>query len=643
MSTLTEMFKDLELVLSIGNVLKSRRVNARGFDPDDAKQEIRLAVLKSLQGYDFNRAEGELLPYLRTIARNTQNELYARSRRLHRNPHAKVEGENGSKISVLLGQADYDTVMDLVSIGDAGGDTLRELIERETRSELDGFLDELNALLSERERLVLGCRLNPPPELQEMMEEMGEDGQPSNVALAKFLGLRKNQVDWAWYKIRSAFTELASDECFSDVFGDDIGYQGWPAVHISKGTRFHEQFVLRTMRSRGLDLRRLSPPKRERSQLGARVIEEYSWGVVLCVEMEGEVWSAVLEGRFAPRTGELFGSSGARKMVPIEGYAKLARSLTERPVPGEIASEVAMRARTIYPSCVGQYEPGHTVCDGSKAEKPCASRDKCSALALRMRQKNTKPSAYVELKEDSQGQPYAVPKDVSKFDKITQGVISAFDIREGRPNRTAPPPSPRGQAATQAAAKAERQAELQSRAAQAQKGRRSVKPLPPVMAERAAAKARRKGEPVEKHRTKESLALDPWMKQWLQAIVEGLGREFNKDDDLATPGQLFLKDRRLTSGYVGLYCKRADGKEVAVAYLHYKPRTGRMDLKVPVEPGRFEGVSAATMKALKPVACVDGAWKSVCLGLDQMGVMLGAEAVLKLIHTGIIVLPPVPA
>jgi hypothetical protein len=256
-----------------------------------------------------------------------------------------------------------------------------------------------------------------------------------------------------------------------------------------------------------------------------------------------------------------------------------------------------------------------------------------------MREKSTTPGAYLEERKDSRGAPYAVAKDPVKFDKIIAAMTKAYDVHDGKAHRSSPPPAPRGHSKAEAPLKAARAEVAAKLASNATKGVVTVKPLPLAAARSVVAKARRKGEPIEKHRTEASIKMDEWLKQWLKAISTGVNRSFAKDDELAQSGQLFLRDRRLTSGYVGLYCRRADGKEVAVASIYYKPRNKNMDMKLPLTVDKLGALSAAALKALKFVPTSDGVFKCVANGLDQMGIGIGAEAVVKLVNAGSIVLP----
>lgn len=609
-----ELYKDIDQILAESGALVSRRhYYIAGMTPEDLAQEVRIAVMDAAASYDFNKGNGQLLPWLRTIATNVFREAYAKSRRQSRAPKE--------------GLLEYDTVIDLTA--GSPEEPCRELMQVESAEEAVKILVGLKDKLDEIDLKILECHLDPPKELLEVMAEFGDDDVPSNVALAKHLGVTKNVVDWAWHKVRMAFSELALDDTFSELFGDALKGKGWPQAHVSKGTHFHERFIKRTMEKRGLSREPVRLRQVEINEIGSRCIEEYQWGVVLRVVVDNVYWTAVVEGRFAPRAGEVFGENGARLTVPIDGYKKLARAFSEVPVA---------EPKRPLPVCLGEYEAGHEVCDGAKKSPACEHRNTCVAICVRMQTKNTSIKAYVEEHKDSAGTPYLVARDQAKFDKIVAATIATYEIEQGALGRAAPAPSPRGRAKTFAEAKASRLAKEAKRAKDKDKGGAPVKALRAAARDAVLASARRLGEPAAKRRTQTSVEMDDWMKDWLRVILEGTGRTFAKDDALAQPGQIYMKDRRVTSGYFGLYCKQAGGRDVPIAVFMYKPRKKQVDLKLPLTPEKIE-ISANAAKVLKISKHSDGSFKAIASGLDQMGVMIGAEAIVKLVSKGLIGLP----
>ncbi len=334
-SSLDMFYKEVDALIPKAS---NRTFRIRGQEDDDIAQEARMAAWKSLQSYDFNKARGALLPYLRTIVTNTCNAMYAHGRRMRRNPHQHEIGPDGRPTAVLQYVREYDTASGAVMSAKQTELTGAEeqpisaeiepgAFEREGIARVTQFCLELSQKLDNRSRSVLFCRLEPPQGLEDLMATAGEFEEPSNVSIAKHLGLGKNQVDWAWYNIRNTFMELAEDDRFADLFEGRLEQAGWPAIHVSKGSKVHVKFVQRTIAKRRLDPHPIGPQEKESCSRGARTILPYPWGAVLCLHTKDEVWTAVIEGKLSVLSGEVIGGCGVRKALPIDGYKRLARAL----------------------------------------------------------------------------------------------------------------------------------------------------------------------------------------------------------------------------------------------------------------------------------------------------------------------------
>lgn len=601
---LMELYPDLERQLLPAIKATIRRKGAhrlRGVDMDDAIQEARMAILSAMLKYDFNKASGELAPYMKRVVANTCHALYGKSVQRQRAPRVPVLQDGEWKLAPFH-PLSFDGLVESQSSTLEATEAARSTTPdaalglQQSIMRVASFRSAMEQLLDDRERAVLECKLDPPADLVDRLEHAE---CPSNVDIGRHLGLNKAQIDWALYKIRNAFTEVASQERFSDVFADLIEGPGWPSISISRGQEYHAQFVQNALQARNLG-GQIRTHEVESCALGKRSVAWYPWGAVVVVWRGDVCWTAVVEGQFNARSGEVSGRSGARKLLPIEGYNQLAKALADK------RRFMVTTDYKLLPHCISEHEKGNEVCDGDGGdEPPCAHRDTCVALRLRMDEKNLKVTSYVTEDKDASGTPYCAPKNLAKFTKIIKRQIKAHGIKNGKATRKPKPPTSKGAA-------------------------------PAAVAKEVAATATEKIKP----RSDEAIAMDGWFDRWRDIICENTGREFAERSPEV--GQLFIKDRRAKSGYLGLYCKPAKGRPIGIALLHYKPRTQTMDLKYAVGPGDFNGVGKSVMKKLHPAEHNDGVFIAISKGLDETQVCLGAEAIAKLINGGSIQLPEAP-
>ncbi|MGW8177337.1 MAG: sigma-70 family RNA polymerase sigma factor [bacterium] len=620
-----DMYPDVESkVLPVIKARASRLKGISGVDVDDAIQEARIALLQAMTKFDFNSGEGDFAPYMSVVVINTCRALFAKSRQAQHMARVPVRDGDGWEMVPMnpVSMENYTVATDkptpsTKSLGNKVAEALIDpaplvddsMMFRESAMKVGSFKAAMDERLADREQQVLRCRVDPPPGLIDQIESDGGDpAHPTNVDIAKYLGLNKAQMDWALYKIRNLFTEVASQDQFSDVFADLIKGTGWPTVHVSRGQCYNGDFVQRTLQTRHLDGMPVSDVE-ESCDCGTRRVIQYEWGAVVAVWRPGVCWTVVAEGQFNPRSGEVTGTLGARKLLPIEGYMQLAKALadTRRKDMGDTKKWDKFK---ILPHCVGDHEPDNEVCDGDGAdEKPCVHRDTCVAFQIRMKDKGLKAGSYVVEKQDADGNAYCEPKNLEKFGKLMTAVIKHYGVKDGKQT------------------KAPKTAKSASKPAKKAAG--------------DAKKATKGSIPEVKPRAEAAVAMDTWYERWLQIICENTGREFH-DGEAPTVGQLFTKDRRAKSGYVGLYCKVPAGRPKAVGYLHYKPRTNSMDMKLPLAPGDYNGIGKDSLKTLHPEDHRDGVFISVCKGLDESGVALGAEVIAQLVNSGTIELPEAP-
>lgn len=317
-----EMYNDVERRML--PFMKAKAARYRGVNLDDAIQEARLALMSAMTRFNYNR--GDLQPYMREVVTNTYRAEVTKMLAASRCPRVSERGPDGEWTTRPQLPSSYEAMLEArVPIESEAPDaTDAPTLDAETHRALRAFRNTLARRLNDRERAVLQCRIAPPVAL---IKAAGGEDNVDNVAIAEHLGMNKAQIDWALYKIRNVFTELAGQERFQELWGGQTRRKGWPRIHASKGTHRHNKFIARTLARRKLDDQQTGPATDEECAEGRRLVEVYSWGAIVIVEREGETWTLVCEGTFNPRAGEVTGASGARLLLPVEGYQRLAKAL----------------------------------------------------------------------------------------------------------------------------------------------------------------------------------------------------------------------------------------------------------------------------------------------------------------------------
>lgn len=307
---------------------KVARRNA-GITFDDAFQEGRLALMRSLTHYDYNRAQGEIQRYVNKVLDNTFNGLIYRELMRTRMPRA-IYLENGEWKSSPRAPASID---DMEYDPAAPDNEEFEFGQSEKRVALMK-MKILFRLKNERDREVFRCKTNPPLELWQQIKNDGRDpANPDASDIAKFLGYTKNSIDWSLYKIRQEFTYLSRTQ-FSDLYGELIGPAMRPRIHMSEETEAaDDDFVAEVIAQRGLDSRPNldSTEQIDHAQVCGvytRIIDRYPWGCVLTISNNEEVRTIVLEGKFNVLLGEVFSATGGlHEPIPVPWYGHLAKVL----------------------------------------------------------------------------------------------------------------------------------------------------------------------------------------------------------------------------------------------------------------------------------------------------------------------------
>lgn len=311
---------------------KVARRNA-GIGLEDAIQEGRMALMRAMTQYDYNRAQGEFERYANVVLDNTYNGLIYRELAKARMPRV-IANENGEwktlpRAPLSLDDESYAFLAESIAAPPTPTERDPELEQRVAVMKMR----MLNGLKTERDRQVFRCRTNPPLELWRMIEnEGGDPTSPEPQQIARHLGLTKNAVDWSLHKIRELFLRL-SRESFSDLYGNRVLDKSWAHIHTSPERSENDfEYVRKVIEQRRLDHKPL-PDSSSRSdhcqKLGqyVRVIERYAWGVVLFIQNESERRTMVIEGKFNPLVGEAFGANGSHDRVRVPWYFRMAKQM----------------------------------------------------------------------------------------------------------------------------------------------------------------------------------------------------------------------------------------------------------------------------------------------------------------------------
>jgi len=345
-----DMWPDLERQMLPFIKAKAKKVKrfVHGLDMDDAIQEGRLALLAALIRYDYNK--GEFQRYAGKVLDNTYNDMMYGMLMQSRMPRAVVRDYNGEwvekaqpplSMNSLMGEMEYESAV----LGSPWRRKSRRGLISKTVDPYEGTkngeleeqakvfnLKMLNSLTG-RDKDVFECRTNPSVDFLKMVQNIGGNiYEPTNLNIAQYLGVDKNAVDWSLYKIRAVFTKMARNKEFSDLFGEVVESNEWPMIHMSTKARHDIEFVKKIIRSRRLDPKPMDgyhhePDFYQQAGEYSRMIERYPWGIVLVVSNLDVCRTLVIEGKFNPNTGEVFGQSGARETIPVNWYKKLAKEM----------------------------------------------------------------------------------------------------------------------------------------------------------------------------------------------------------------------------------------------------------------------------------------------------------------------------
>jgi hypothetical protein len=207
--------------------------NAKGFAAQlgmtyaEAMQEARYGLMLALRKYDYNDSKGGIFNFVKVAVRRHFLKAWGVHKTQARRPHVQVTRDDGKKVSVPVPFADHNVKGTLKSgVGHTADfmDTLAApmactpdatLMSADAESTASAFQLALANALSERDRQVLLCKYDPPRALRMMMLDDLVD-EPTIPLIGRYLGLSKNEVDWALRRIREAAVALIGRD-FSDL------------------------------------------------------------------------------------------------------------------------------------------------------------------------------------------------------------------------------------------------------------------------------------------------------------------------------------------------------------------------------------------------------------------------------------------
>jgi RNA polymerase sigma factor (sigma-70 family) len=288
------------------------RAKRYGLDVDDAVQESRIAMYKAMERYDETRP---FKPYMAEVITNTCKSMYGHSRSGIRCPSVFERDEvNGgwkesrrSPVSLSVeedeGRHDWHPV---------STDCPESEVDDATRERAcAAFVAKALANLAPKERAALQMRL--------------ASFTSSSVAMAKSMGILKNEFDWIVVKMRYQLTKMATEE--DTPLSAHADGRDWPQIHTSVGVRYHGNFAARTMKLRARVPSREGVLVMEECSAGIRVMERHPWGCVMVCLRQGRVYTSVIEGRLNPRSGEIHGVHFTKLFVDVPGYPAIAKGL----------------------------------------------------------------------------------------------------------------------------------------------------------------------------------------------------------------------------------------------------------------------------------------------------------------------------
>lgn len=307
------MYEDIER--QVMPLIRRKAAKLKGYmELEDAIQEARLVLFRVLQSYDYTR-QPDLERYVAVCLNNAFAAQYHKATAQCRMPRRASQELDGTYSCVpsppnqLLAEPEDDT-----------GDLEQIQILRDEATDVELIVAATEGLLSEREREVLLCIVQPPAEITVSPFDSG-----FNIQLAAYLGITKNMLDWSLHRVRQALLEVMRLPEFADHIGSLVSRDGWP--HIECTEYWHDTDMVEwTIAERGLDG---TVRDEKRQQVGDAECWSvvYSWGEAMFLRFGELTATLVLEGRFNHNSGTLFGAQYGSQDIPIPWYQRCMRMI----------------------------------------------------------------------------------------------------------------------------------------------------------------------------------------------------------------------------------------------------------------------------------------------------------------------------
>ena len=218
-----EMYPDLHHQLDRLVRMKARKL-ARYMPVEDAEQEGRMAMVRALKAYDCNKANGSLECFVGACLDNAFRAVYAKCVAQRRMPRVAIQDGEGYTLrptqpSSLDAMNAEEVFPSCVPSPESGVADMQE------SSNIRSTLCEIRETLTQREASVLTLMMDPPPEVE-------DGGRATNIGIARYMGLTKNQVDYAVQKVRRAILERVHAGAFSPEVTEAVARSGakWRSV-----------------------------------------------------------------------------------------------------------------------------------------------------------------------------------------------------------------------------------------------------------------------------------------------------------------------------------------------------------------------------------------------------------------------------
>lgn len=285
-------------VMTSERVARVERCASRyGGDPDEWVADLRLAFWRGFRAYDWTRSHGQVQAFAERITSNAIKNGIRKT--LRRRPTVELDEDRQGVDSESEGL----------------GLSLIQLLSS-ARADLDGRALE-----------VFDLRFNPTSEYLAFLRNSGLEA--NNLAVARYLGVTKNQYDYAWASVMAALGRRLLEPQFAELLDDVVSERGWPWCGVSESAHDAE-FVQASIRRFRLDPRPSAPTTTTSRPTAHRIVETYPWGVVGHLRWKRRSATLVAVGEVNWRFGVVHREEGEIRIQDVWPWvAPIQRKLAE--------------------------------------------------------------------------------------------------------------------------------------------------------------------------------------------------------------------------------------------------------------------------------------------------------------------------